>query len=113
MTTNTPPVGFPTELSLGAPRHRPTQSSYFTKGGVEVSCEVGEVFDASQRLESLIESLDSQKGVLFTSSYEFPGRYSRWNLGFVNPPIEFSGTENRFTIKALNSRGRQILPAFG
>lgn len=38
-------------------------------------------------------------------------RYARWSLGFVDPPLEVSGRENRCTIKALNERGTVILPA--
>jgi hypothetical protein len=34
-------------------------------------------------IEHLIDQLDSDKGVLLTSSYEFPGRYARWSLGMV------------------------------
>ena len=44
-----------------------------------------------------------------TSSYEFPGRYARWSLGFVDPPLEVSGTGNSCKISALNSRGRVLL----
>jgi hypothetical protein len=38
-------------------------------------------------------------------------RYARWSLGFVDPPLEVSGRENRCTVKALNERGTVILPA--
>jgi hypothetical protein len=104
--------GFPAGLSLGAPRHRPDQTSYTTGGGVEVTCEVGPVSDASSRVEALITALDEHKGVLLSSSYEFPGRYARWTVGFVDPPIEVAGTGSSFTVRALNERGRALLPAF-
>ena len=38
-------------------------------------------------------------------------RYARWSLGFVDPPIEISGSKEYCTIKALNKRGSIILPA--
>ena len=50
---------------------------------------------------------------MLTSSYEFPGRYARWSLGFVDPPLEVSGRANKCTIKALNDRGKVLLPAIG
>ena len=75
-------------------------------------CEVGTVAHASRDVEALISALDEHRGVLLSSSYEFPGRYARWTLGFVDPPIEIAGTGNRFTIRALNERGQALLPAF-
>ncbi len=36
-------------------------------------------------------------------------RYARWSLGFVNPPLEISGTGSRCKITALNIRGQVLL----
>ncbi len=62
-------------------------------------------------MEALVEQLDDHRGVVLTSSYEFPGRYARWSLGFVDPPLEISGRGQDLKICALNARGRLILPA--
>ena len=62
-------------------------------------------------IEELVEQLDHQKGVLLASSYEFPGRYARWSLGFVDPPLEVAGRGSDCTITALNDRGKVIMPA--
>lgn len=113
------------DLSLGAPRARPTGGHYMTKGGVQVTVDVSgldftrtgdEASLANPRsseavIESLVEKLDSHKGVLLTSSYEFPGRYARWSLGFIDPPLEVAGKGDKCTIKALNDRGKILLPA--
>lgn len=48
-------------------------------------------------------------GVLLTSSYEVPGRYSRWTVGFTAPPVQIEGKGMSFTIEALNSRGDIIV----
>jgi anthranilate synthase len=106
-------------LSLGAPPARPKGGHYLTKGGVQVTAHVTALeFSKSNRpgtseaaIENLVEKLDSQKGVLLASSYEFPGRYARWSLGFVDPPLEVSGKAGKCTIKALNSRGKVLMPA--
>lgn len=106
-------------LSLGAPRGRPSGGHFLTKGGVQVTANVQPLeFSKSlnpgtseSAIEYLIDQLDSHKGVLLTSSYEFPGRYARWSLGFVDPPLEISGKADQCTIKALNRRGRVMLPA--
>eukprot|EP00904_Undaria_pinnatifida_P007308 jgi/Undpi1/3707/HiC_scaffold_16.g07077.m1 len=96
--------GFPATLSLGAPRHRPGTDGYTTKGNVDVSCEVMDVPHAEEYVGDLVDALNSRKGVLLTSSYEFPGRYARWTLGFSDPPLELSGTGRDFRVRALNDR---------
>lgn len=106
-------------LSLGAPRGRPTGGHFLTKGGIQVTANVeGLEFSKSLQpgtseaaIDNLIQQLDSHKGVLLTSSYEFPGRYARWSLGFVDPPLEISGKKDKCTIRALNERGRVLMPA--
>ena len=52
-----------------------------------------------------------RRGVLFSSSFEFPGRYTRWDMGFVDPPLVFTTRARRYAIEALNRRGRVLLPA--
>lgn len=59
---------------------------------------------AEECVEDLVEALDARRGVLLTSSYEFPGRYARWTLGFSDPPLELSGTGRDFRVRALNDR---------
>lgn len=59
---------------------------------------------AEECVEDMVEALDSRRGVLLTSSYEFPGRYARWTLGFSDPPLELSGTGRDFRVRALNDR---------
>lgn len=107
-------------LSLGAPRARPTGGHYLTKGGMQVTAHVEELEFSSNRqkkntsayaMEQLVRLLDDHRGVVLTSSYEFPGRYARWSLGFVDPPLEISGRGTELHIQALNARGRLILPA--
>lgn len=103
-------------LSLGAPRGRPPQdaNTYVTENGkLEIQTSVTTVeFEnaAPAKIEHLVDLLNDHKGVLLTSSYEFPGRYARWSLGFVDPPLEISGRASDGTIRALNARGRVLLP---
>jgi anthranilate synthase len=83
---------------------------YRTQGGVFVSRSCAPV-DADFALHELIEALDARRGVLLSSGYEYPGRYARWDLGFVDPPIVFSAQARSFEVRALNARGRVLLPA--
>lgn len=66
--------------------------------------QVKEVSHAEENVEELVEALDTRRGVLLSSSYEFPGRYARWTLGFADPPLELSGTGRDFRVRALNER---------
>jgi anthranilate synthase len=85
-------------------------TSYTTAGGIGVTREIreGRYRPADN---ALAEALDHRRGVLFSSSFEFPGRYTRWDMGFVDPPLAFTARGRRFSIDALNPRGRVLLPA--
>ena len=82
---------------------------YTTKGGIHVSRSAVEM-EIDDAIESVLSCLDSQRGGLFASSYEYPGRYKRWAIGFVNPPLELTTRDRNFTWKALNERGKILLP---
>ena len=82
---------------------------YTTKSGIIVSRTVTEV-PIETALEDILWSLNSKRGGLLGSSYEYPGRYKRWAMGFVNPPLELSTCDRNFTIKALNKRGTILIP---
>lgn len=111
-------------LSLGAPGDRPKGGHFLTKGGVQITAQVDDLMfvnaksgdiapegSSDRAIEDLVDRLDEERGVLLSSSYEFPGRYARWSLGFVNPPLEISGSGQKCTIKVLNERGGVLLPA--
>ena len=82
--------------------------SYRTAGGIRIQREIS---DQPYRPadNSLAGALDTRRGVLFSSSFEFPGRYTRWDMGFVDPPLVFTARGRRFTIDALNPRGHILL----
>ncbi|MDF5718805.1 MAG: anthranilate synthase [Rhizonema sp. NSF051] len=83
--------------------------SYITLGGIHVSRSISEV-KMDTAVEEILFYLDSQRGGLLKSSYEYPGRYKRWAIGFVNPPLEVTSRENTFKLTALNNRGVVLLP---
>jgi anthranilate synthase len=83
-------------------------TSYVTKGGVRITRDIRQ--RAYQPADTaLAEALDERCGVLFSSSFEFPGRYTRWDMGFVDPPLVFTARGRRFSVDALNERGRVLL----
>jgi anthranilate synthase len=81
---------------------------YVTNGGIRITREVRNQ-DYQPADTALARALDERRGVLFSSSFEFPGRYTRWDMGFVDPPLVFTARGRRFAIDALNKRGRILL----
>jgi anthranilate synthase len=84
--------------------------SYVTRGGIRVEREVEEI-EGGAALEALTAALDTRRGALLASSYEYPGRYTRWDMGFADPPLSVTGRGRQASIDALNERGRVLLPA--
>src|SRR5262245_40575478 len=82
---------------------------YVTRGGITVHRTV-EGIPMAGAIEPVIDALDTRRGVLLTSSYEYPGRYTRWDMGFVDPPLALTARERRVRLAALNERGRVLLP---
>ena len=85
-------------------------TSYVTRGGIRITREIRNR-DYRPADTALADALDRRRGVLFSSSFEFPGRYTRWDMGFVDPPLVFTARGRRFSIEALNERGRMLLAA--
>ncbi len=83
-------------------------STYLTFGGVEVSRTIEELH-IEGALEEVLARLDTHRGAVFASDYEYPGRYSRWDIGFVDPPVEVVSQGRGFALRALNERGMPLL----
>ncbi len=81
---------------------------YTTQGKIGVSRSSKEI-SIDFAIKEVLSRIDSQRGGLLTSNYEYPGRYKKWAIGFVNPPLEISTRENTFNIKALNQRGAILI----
>jgi anthranilate synthase len=87
---------------------RPDTSSYTTAGGIHVTRE-RRAIDAQAAIDELIEVLDTRRGVLLSSNYDYPGRYTRWDLGLQNPLLEITSRDRRVDVRALNDRGQILL----
>src|SRR5690606_2394232 len=61
-------------------------------------------------IETYIEGLNSRRGAVFSSNYEYPGRYTRWDTAIIDPPIAISARGRAMRIEALNTRGEVLLP---
>src|SRR5688572_8324297 len=84
--------------------------SYITAGGIQIyRASIG--VDYLYAADEIVAALDSHPGVMLSSTYEFPGRYARWDIGFANPPLRISSVDRRVKCEALNSRGEVLLHA--
>jgi anthranilate synthase len=86
-------------------------SRYVSDGGVHVTRQV-QTCDGAAALAALTTQLDFQPGILLSCGVDYPGRYRRKDLIFVNPPVRLSGRGRRLEVCALNQRGRILLPEF-
>ncbi|MBB4931494.1 anthranilate synthase [Lipingzhangella halophila] len=82
--------------------------SYRTAGGLDVRrtatpCD-------PEVLTELVRDVEYRRGGVLSSGMEYPGRYSRWHLGYVDPCLEIVARGRRVTATALNDRGRVLLP---
>jgi anthranilate synthase len=80
-----------------------------TGGGVTIT-RVAEPFDPAE-LERIALAVDHRRGGVLSSGMEYPGRYSRWHMAYVNPPVEITSHGRYVTARALSERGEVILPA--
>jgi anthranilate synthase len=83
--------------------------SYLTRGGIRVQRTVDDI-PVANAIEPIIMALEEHRGVLLASSYEYPGRYTRWDMGFVDPPLAIVARGRAVRIEALNGRGMVLLP---
>ena len=84
------------------------QDIFVTKGGIKVIRNKEEI-SVSEGLAEIYKHIDRAQGCILASDYEYPGRYSRWDIGFIDPPLEMISRGREFTLRALNERGKVML----
>jgi anthranilate synthase len=85
------------------------QTSYLTAGGVRVH-RAAEAFDAGE-LDEITRQVQLRPGGVLSSGMEYPGRYSRWHLAYIDPPVQIVARGRLISATALNARGEVLLPA--
>ena len=86
------------------------ETEYTTRGGVRVRCDAAPL-PYPYDLTPLAAALDDRRGLLLASSCDVPGRYARYDLGFVDPPLAFAARGRTLDVEALSARGAVLLPA--
>lgn len=64
-------------------------------------------------IDGYVDGLNSRRGAVFSSNYEYPGRYTRWDTAIIDPPVVISARGRAMRIEALNRRGEVLLPVIG
>jgi anthranilate synthase len=78
---------------------------YTTPNGIAVTSSASRV-SYQRGLSGILRKLDRQRGIYLSSGYEYPGRYSRWDIASIAPPIEIISASREVQFVALNERGK-------
>ena len=84
------------------------QLKYVTPHGIAVHRAASKL-PYGRGLNHILKQLDYTRGFYLSSGYEFPGRYSRWDIASVAPLIEIVSAERQLNVVALNKRGEIFL----
>jgi anthranilate synthase len=84
------------------------RTEMMTRDGVRI-IRTAAPFDPAE-LGRIAAHADERRGGVMSSGMEYPGRYSRWHMAYADPCAEIVATGRRVTARALNDRGRVLLP---
>lgn len=85
---------------------------FVTAGGVTITRERHDrPYEGA--IDAYVDGLNSRRGAVFSSNYEYPGRYTRWDTAIIDPPLVISARGRAMRIEALNGRGEVLLPVIG
>jgi anthranilate synthase len=80
---------------------------YNTPGGIAVTrSESGIAYHKG--LKRLLHKLDRYRGIYLSSGYEYPERYSRWDVVSIAPPLEIVASGRDIDFRPLNRRGEVL-----
>jgi anthranilate synthase len=82
--------------------------AYTTRGGISVTRRRREA-PYGEAISSYVDRLDERRGAVFSSNYEYPGRYTRWDTAIIDPPLAISSFGRSLWIEAYNERGETLL----
>jgi len=92
------------DVSAGAGSREDDARRWRTPGGVEVARSRHAVGSATVLRVELESALDTRRGLLMVRGVDHA-------VGYVDPPVEIVVTGGRIVLRALNGRGRVLLPA--
>jgi len=84
------------------------EMTYQTKGGITIT-RSRRILPYQGAIDTMVDGLNSRCGAIFSSNYEYPSRYTRWDTGIIDPPLVITARGREMTIEALNERGQILL----
>src|SRR5215472_17217942 len=81
--------------------------SYTTPSGITVTRATSAI-SYKKGLKHLLHKLDRYRGIYLSSGYEYPERYSRWDVASLCPPLEIIGEGRDVEFRPLNQRGQTL-----
>lgn len=84
------------------------QLQFTTPSGIVVTRTVSRL-SFKRGLKHLLRKLDRRRGIYLSSGYEYPERYSRWDVASLDPPMEIVARGRQVDFNALNPRGGMIV----
>ena len=82
---------------------------YTTPHGIAVTRSISKApYHKGQGLQRLLGELDTYRGFYLSSGYEYPGRYSRWDIASVRPLLEIVAFGRHMEFRPLNARGEML-----
>ena len=83
------------------------QLKYSTRSGIAVTRTFSKV-PYKKGLGHVLAELDTQRGFYLSSGYEYPGRYSRWDIASARPLLEIVASGRAMELRPLNARGEIV-----
>jgi anthranilate synthase len=82
--------------------------TYVTEGGVTVNRSRHPItYEAA--MEAYIDALDQRRGAVFSSNYEYPGRYTRWDTATIDPPLALTAKGRDMIFEGFGPRGETLI----
>ena len=81
---------------------------FVTEGGVTITRTRRKVAYEGA-IDPYIDALDTRRGAVFSSNYEYPGRYTRWDSATIDPPLSLSSKGRDLWFEAHGKRGEALL----
>jgi anthranilate synthase len=81
--------------------------TYTTPSGIAVT-RITSTMPYKKGLKHLLHKLDRYRGIYLSSGYEYPERYSRWDVASLCPPLEIIGAGRDVEFRPLNQRGQAL-----
>lgn len=86
------------------------ETTLITEAGLRFQYRKRQLEDTLSPITTLIKQLDTHRGAVFSSNFEYPGRYTQWDIGFIDPPLMLVSRGYMVIVTALNHHGQVFLP---